>query len=751
MIINNISPFIVECETRLRVALDKIDQNKSKIVFVTDTKGQLIGSFSDGDFRRWLLDGNEYADDISVEQICNKEAKYVLSNELNLLSSSDFLHGKNLLPIVDEYRRIVGLISETNNSFSIGHHTISSTSEPFVIAEIGNNHQGNMDAAKDLVERARDAGAHCAKFQMRSMDVLYGAATKSKKMAEDLGSQYTLDILQKFQLADTQLFELFDFCAANGLIPLCTPWDINSLEKLEAYGMSAYKVASADFTNYELLERIAKTRKPMICSTGMSTETEILATVNFLESRKANFILLHCNSTYPTPFKDVNLKYLKKLEQLSGRPVGYSGHERGIHVPIAACALGAKVIEKHITQEREQEGPDHKVSLLPGEFKKMCEFITDVQIALGSEFAQRDLTQGELINRQSLAKSIFVNRYIHKGESIKREDLLIRGPGKGLQPNMIDKVVGIRSHRNIEADSELFETDLTTPTIKKDFYQIPRSHGIPVRYHDYYSLTNNIDLDFVEFHFSYRDLELEPHDFLNINKKQNFSVHCPELFANDHLLDLSATDTAYRKQSIIHVNNTIQATLTLKNFFPRTELPTLIVNVGGWNISGFMDLSLKLEKYEILKDSLNQLNLSEINLAIQTMPPFPWHFGGQSHHNLFVCPDEILQFCSDYDSVSICLDTSHSLMACSYYGWNLNEFIRKISPHISYLHIADARGVDGEGVEFGEGDLQLIELWRLLEDLVPEAPFIPEVWQGHVNQGQGFWSALQYIENMLKS
>ena len=159
----------------------------------------------------------------------------------------------------------------------------------------------------------------------------------------------------------------------------------------------------------------------MICSTGMSTEAEIMATVNFLESKRANFILLHCNSTYPTPFKDVNLKYLKKLEQLSGRPVGYSGHERGIHVPIAACALGAKVIEKHITQDREQEGPDHKVSLLPEEFKKMCGFITDVQDALGSEYDQRVLTQGELINRQSLAKSIFVNRNINKGEIIKRK------------------------------------------------------------------------------------------------------------------------------------------------------------------------------------------------------------------------------------------------------------------------------------------------------------------------------------------
>lgn len=750
MIINNISPFVVESAASIQTALNKINTNDYQIVFVTDTKGKLIGSLTDGDFRRWLLNGNQFKEDISVYELCKKDVKFVYSTQVNALSKSDFSDGKTLIPIVDQQRHILRLVAQADNSISIGDHTISQTSAPFVIAEIGNNHQGDIHVAKELVIHARNAGAQCVKFQMRSMDALYGASSGTGKISEDLGTQYTLDLLERFQLTNEELFEVFDFSSAQGLLPLCTPWDTSSLTELEAYGMPAYKVASADFTNYELLHAISETGKPMLCSTGMSTESEIITTVEFLESKNANFILLHCNSTYPTPFKDVNLNYLKKLAKISGRVIGYSGHERGIHVPMAACALGAKVVEKHITLDQNQEGTDHKVSLLPNEFKQMCSNLTEIHAALGSDVYERKLTQGELINRQSLAKSIYVNRRILKDEVIQRTDLLIRGPGRGLQPNMLDKVIGIRANREIEENTELFASDLRASSNKKSHYNIKRPHGIPVRYHDYKKLTQDVKLDFVEFHFSYSDLTLEPGKYIDVDQKLQFSVHCPELFSNDHLLDLTTPNKKYRNQSVQHLSATIDATLSLKQYFPSTEKPTLIVNAGGWSKAGFMTASQISQCYEVLNESLSQLDLQSINLAIQTMPPFPWHFGGQSYHNLFVDPDEISAFIETNDSVSICLDTSHSLMACTYYGWDLEAFIRKVAPHVSYLHLADAQGIDGEGVPFGKGDLQLDRLSALLEELLPNTPFIPEVWQGHLNSGEGFWSALDHIESLKR-
>jgi N-acetylneuraminate synthase len=256
-------------------------------------------------------------------------------------------------------------------ALQLGQHPIGEDHPSFVIAEIGNNHNGNIDIALQLIDAAHAAGADCAKFQMRDMGQLYSNSGKSSDMASDLGTQYTLDLLERFQLSDDELFRCFDYSASKGLVPLCTPWDETSLQKLNQWGMEGFKVASADFTNHALLTQLAATGKPLICSTGMASELEIRSGIRHLQKAGANYVLLHCNSTYPTPFKDVNLRYLERLRELADAPVGYSGHERGIEIPIAAAALGAVVIEKHITLDRGMEGNDHKVSLLPDEFNQM--------------------------------------------------------------------------------------------------------------------------------------------------------------------------------------------------------------------------------------------------------------------------------------------------------------------------------------------------------------------------------------------
>lgn len=748
MKIKNTLSYIANYNDPISQSLKKLNANDHKILFVINSAGQLIGSISDGDLRRWILEGNKYNEDIPVGQICNKNVKYVEQSKKTSISSSDFSRGKSVLPIVDQNLRILYLETNDSGGIWVGDYQINKTAPPFIIAEVGNNHQGDKEVAKKLVDVAHDAGVQCVKFQMRSMDTLYGTNRTASNFTEDLGSQYTLDLLRRFQLTDEDLYEVFDYSSELGLIPMCTPWDLTSLHKLETYGLMAYKVASADFTNYELLQKIAETNKPMICSTGMSSEDEIFATVEFLEKKNADYLLLHCNSTYPTPFKDVQLNYLAKLAKISDRLVGYSGHERGIHIPIAAVALGAKVIEKHITLDKNQEGADHKVSLLPNELHDMCEQISDVHTAMGSRTYERALTQGEILNRQVLSKSIFVTTDISKNQIITRNDITIRGPGRGLQPNRLHDVIGIRANRDISSGTELFETDLTEQINKKSKYNISRPIGIPVRYHDYSVLTSNINLDFVEFHFSYADLKLNPEEFLDTIQRVDFAVHCPELFEGDHLLDLSTPNDKYREKSIQNLELTIKRTLDLKSYFPLTTKPTLVVNAGGWEKNGFLNPDQKAERYQILADTLKEIDLSGINCAIQTMPPFPWHFGGQSHHNLFVDAHEAARFCSAINDVTLCLDTSHSMMACNYYGWKLDEFIQIIAPHVSYIHLADAKGVDGEGIKFGHGDINFQNIWQQLRLTIPKAPFIPEVWQGHLNNGAGFWHALDYIETL---
>jgi N-acetylneuraminate synthase len=744
----NISTYVVSLGASLQEVLVKINQNKHRIGYIVDEKNYLLGSLSDGDVRRWLL-ANEPLD-LSIEaiQLANKPCFSLCIDEHPDVIENAFNERILSIPLVDARGHLVAIAEPRPSYFQIGEKRISKDDPVFIIAEIGNNHQGDVNLAKKMVDLAVEAQVDCVKFQMRNVSKLYRNSGSTLDASADLGAQYTLDLLAKFQLSDDELFEVFDYCKYKGTLPLCTPWDLDSLTKLEKYGMPAYKVASADFTNYELLAALAKTGKPIICSTGMSTETEIQLTVSFLKKSNAQFILLHCNSTYPTPFKDVNLNYLKRLASSTNVLIGYSGHERGWAVPVASVALGAKVIEKHFTIDRGLEGSDHKVSLLPNEFAQMVKQIRQVDEALGHD-RPREITQGELLNREVLAKSLIVNRDLAAGEVISVDMIEIKSPGQGLQPNRIQELIGKTTIRDLKKGDFFFESDVTGQFSKKSRYEFNRPYGIPVRYHDYKALIEDVHLDFVEFHLSYRDLEVDLAEYIEPNDELGFAVHAPELFARDHLLDLSSEDESYRNHSVNELKRVVKQTQELQQYFPKTKTPVIVVNAGGWNADGFLSNEIKLQKYARVKESFKQLNLSGVEIAIQTMPPFPWHFGGQSYHNLFLNPYEIRDFCQD-TGLKVCFDVSHSMMSCNYYGWDLYEFTKIIGPFNVHMHIVDAKGDDGEGVQIGQGDVDFERLGKLLDQVSPNVQFIPEVWQGHKNRGLGFWSALGYLEKVFK-
>lgn len=739
----NIDDYLISTSLNVRSALQKLDETTMQILFIVDNKKKLHGVLTDGDIRRWLLSAKNPDLNTNLLEVINNKF-----TSRNIKTSPEdierLFNGKiKTIPLVDDDQVLMAVAESKSLKIKIGKRLISNSEPSFIIAEIGNNHQGNINIAKELVDACSEAGVDSCKFQMRTMGSLYKNKSDSVDITADLGSQYTLDLLSKFQLSDDDLFEVLDYTKQKGLIPLCTPWDLESLEKLDNYGVEGFKIASADFTNYELLEAASKTHKPLICSTGMSSQAEILDSSKFLKKLGAEVIYLHCNSTYPTPFKDINLNYLNVLKKSTDSFIGYSGHERGYVVPLAAISLGAKVIEKHITLDKSQEGNDHKVSLTPSEFKKMVKHIREIEESMGVN-NPREISQGELLNREVLAKSLVSNKDIKKGDQISRDMIVVKSPGNGLQPNKINEIIGKKANRNISKGDFFFDSDLKSEQIVKRDYCFDRPFGVPVRYHDFDVISNGINLDFVEFHLSYQDLNERPSNYLN-NRSIGFSVHAPELFENDHILDLCSEDQEYRNISINNLKKVIDHVKLISENFDQTEPPILIVNAGGWSTENFISIKDKSRKYDILKNSFSKIDLTDVKLAIQTMPPFPWHFGGQSFHNLFVDPDEINNFCSATD-LSVCLDISHSMMACNYYGWSLNEFISKISKHIKYLHIVDAIGSDGEGVQIGNGDVDFAELGKVLRKNCKNIPFIPEIWQGHKNEGSSFWEALNFLE-----
>ena len=627
------------------------------------------------------------------------------------------------------------------DKFEIGNH------RAFIIAEIGNNHNGDFNKAKLMIDKAVEMGADCVKFQMRQIKELYRSKSL-EKTGEDLGTEYIIDLLKKFELSIEQQNDLSNYCKSKGILYMCTPWDTKSVEILETFKVSAYKVASADLTNIPLIDSLAKTKKPLILSTGMSNNDEINFTVDFLNKRKVKFVLLHCNSTYPAPVQDINLNWIKELKKIHNL-VGYSGHERGINISLGAVALGAKVIERHFTLDRKMEGPDHAASLEFNEFKKLIEGCREIELALGnSDSAERKFSQGEMINKENLAKSLVASKKLRKGQIITHNDIKVLSPGQGLSPQNYDSLIGLKLKRDMEIEDYFFNSDLKSSNQVIKDYKFKRPWGIPVRYHDFNNYLNLIKPPMFEFHLSYSDMDLDIDKYLSGTYNCGFVVHAPELFKGSHLMDLATPDIEYRKISMVETQKVIDITRKLKKYFPKEIKPQIVANIGGFSMDAPFQENIKESYYLQFFKSLNELNSEGVEIIPQTMAPFPWHFGGQRYQNIFVHVDEIVEYCKKYN-IRMCFDVSHTMLTCNHFKQDFYEYAKKIAPYTAHIHIGDAKGVNGEGLQIGEGEIDFIKLGEILNEGCPNASFIPEIWQGHKNNGEGFWIALEKLENLL--
>lgn len=528
---------------------------------------------------------------------------------------------------------------------------------------------------------------------------------------------------------------------------MCTPWDAPSVAALADYGIPALKISSADLTNHELISDAAGRGIPLVLSTGMSRETEIVETVGLLRGQGAPFALLHCQSTYPAPYKDLNLAYMDRLAEIGQSVVGYSGHERGWHVPVAAVARGAHIIEKHFTVDRTMEGNDHTVSLLPDEFRIMVEQIRDIETSMGNGDA-RVVSTGEQMNRVTLAKSLVAARPLMAGTVLTDDDVTVKSPGRGLQPNALPKLLGRTLTHDMAEGDFFFDGDLKDATPTGRPFTFRRPWGLPVRYHDYAALMEQSNPDFLEFHFSYKDLDVDRDSFFTERLPIGFTTHLPDLFAGDFLVDLASDETEIWERSIREVQRTIDVTRDLRRWFTMDEDPIMVVTMGGFTKDKHIAPAERQHKYARITEALGRLDTSGVRIAAQTLPPYPWLMGGQQFHNLFVDPRDTAEWAAS-TGTALCFDASHTKLATNWLGLPFSQAVDLLAPHSIHLHLVDATGVDGEGVQVGEGDIDWEEFGAGLDRLAPGVPFIPEIWQGHVNHGEGFWTALDRLEGQL--
>lgn len=326
--------------------------------------------------------------------------------------------------------------------------------KPIIIAEAGVNHNGSLETALKMVDAAAAAGADFVKFQtFQAGKLVTGAVEAADYQKENCKATSQLEMLRKLELPYDAFQKIADYCSNKGIGFLSTPFDTESIEFLASIGMEYMKVPSGEITNLPYLRKIAATRIPVIMSTGMSTLADIENALQVLYDggySRNEVILLHCNTEYPTPYCDVNLRAMHTLREAFGVGVGYSDHTRGTEVAVAATALGAIVIEKHFTLDKSMPGPDHVASLDPHELADLVKGVRHVAMALGS--ALKKVTPSEKKNIAAARKSIVAARKIHKGETLSEENLMVKRPGNGITPMRWDEIIGKSASKDFNPD-----------------------------------------------------------------------------------------------------------------------------------------------------------------------------------------------------------------------------------------------------------------------------------------------------------
>ena len=352
------------------------------------------------------------------------------------------------------------MATKFNQIIKIKNKKIGKGQPVFIIAEAGVNHNGDYELAEKLVREAKKVGADCVKFQTFRAQKL--VTEKSPKAGYQLLStdpkESQFAMLQSLELGENEHFKLNKLCNQLGILFISTPYNFADVDFLARIPVPAYKLASMHLTESPMVKYVAKQKRPVIMSTGMSTLEDIkIAVKNFGDVGNRDLIILQCTTNYPTSIKDVNLRTIKTIKKATGAVTGYSDHTLGIEASILAVGAGAEIIEKHFTLDKKMKGPDHASSADPREFAQMVKRIRDAEVMMGS--AKKDLTAVEKLNKKGMKRSLVAVVPIKAGKKIKATMLDFKRPEGGLSPNFYYKVIGKMARKNIEPDQKLTKND----------------------------------------------------------------------------------------------------------------------------------------------------------------------------------------------------------------------------------------------------------------------------------------------------
>ena len=609
----------------------------------------------------------------------------------------------------------------------------------YVICEIGINHNGSIDEALRLIDSAAKSGVDAVKFQKRNLSEIYSKSILDDSTSAEWNFDYLIPLLKDVELSDDDYGQIRKRCDELKLDLIVTPFDEVSAEFVANLGVTAFKISSADMTNYSLIEKCASYGLPIIISTGMWDRNDILKVVDHLKSKNIVFALLHAQSTYPAPYESLGLKFIKDLCEMTDI-VGYSGHERGVFIPIAAVSMGCRIIEKHITNDREQKGPDHKASMLP---KEWCEMVHNIRMLEKSLSGDKFVNQAEKLNKEVFAKSSIVKTNLKAGHILTKSDIEFKAPGKGIFPHEIEDYYGKVLKRDIKADYYISSGDFEDVLMIKDWddFTFTNAWGIKCRFHDF-ELFDTVDADVVEFHCSDNDLSAEFKPNVIPNGKR-LIVHAPEIF-NRELFDICSDDERKINASKDILHRTVVKTLEMAKDFPNYK-PKIVCHLGGMsstirdmdNTKDLMDNAIKnFEEFRQYKDV--------VDIMPENLPSRPWYFGGEWYQHGFASAEDMCYFCKHF-GITMTYDICHAFLYCKLHNKDLVEYTKMVMPIVDHVHISDANGINGEGLQIGEGDLDFDGVFSEMKDF--DFTWVTEIWSGHLHNAAGNYKALKLLEN----
>ncbi len=601
-----------------------------------------------------------------------------------------------------------------------------------VIAEIGINHDGDMGKAKRLIQQSRDAGCDGIKFQYRNLKTAYAAN------ANEIGDEIIFAQIKRTYLDAQQILLLRDFARSLGIeagISFFTIEDLSDFTNLEK-DFDFYKIPSAELLNIPLITKLLQTGKHVYISVGMHAESEIEYAFKSI-SQFPNWTPLHCISNYPVADHNSSFGYIKYLQKKWNRAVGYSSHDENWENNLIALSLGASVIERHITEEKNAEGLDHTSSSNYEEFARICYYAQEIDTIISGD-APKTPNQGELLNKQNLGRSFYALKDSRVGEIFSLANFEYRSPQIGFGISDLDKYLNVNFVMNINKGEVLTHQHFQEiqSQVSLDALAVSRQNfiSIPVRLADYRSIRNTLPVGAYEFHLSYSEVASDLLSF-SFEATDRFSVHLPDYIDSTTLIDPFSENKRIRDSSRECIIKVIE--FSEKLAAETGHVVPIVASLAGIGM-------LKEAFFPQVKELFNEF-LSELApLTLQWLPPYAWYFGGSIQLTNVNNVDDI-----DWINklgLPITLDSSHLLLGQTAFGFDPKEIINAISKNIVHWHISDSLGLDGEGLPIGAGGP---ENEALISEIIDKSGLkVIEVWQGHFYNYEGFKVAINKIAEM---